>query len=88
MPMPIPTAWLSRQSTVDAFEKEFEYDGVALGNCHSEWEELKTKIHPGDELWYFISPPETWTGSLRCGMEGITLRRDGQTVDNVLLSLS
>ncbi|MBX9792504.1 MAG: hypothetical protein K2Y37_26685 [Pirellulales bacterium] len=88
MPMSIPTAWLSRQSTVDALESEFEYDGIVFGHCHSEWQQLKAKIRPGDELWYFISPPETWTGFPRCGMEGITLRRHGQTIDNVLLSLS
>jgi hypothetical protein len=45
-----------------------------------EWEKFKTGIRPGDELWYFCSPPETW--QQLAGWRGYAIIRDGRVVDH------
>jgi hypothetical protein len=51
--------------------------------------ELKEMLKEGDELWYFITPAETWTTILpRCGLEGVALIRHGRVVFEIFYSIS
>jgi hypothetical protein len=36
-------------------------------------------MEPGDELWAFSSPPETWQHL--CGRAGIALVRNGEVIE-------
>lgn len=46
-----------------------------FGALNSEWERLKAEIKPGDELWTFTSPIESW--SQLAGRAGLALVRGG-----------
>ena len=44
-----------------------------FGFQHGEWEAQKAELKPGDELWTFTSPPESWKRLM--GRAGIALVR-------------
>jgi len=90
----IPESWLKeRLHTTDANEL-FERELLSLGLSDSDMQELRTEgpsprfaeawrrfvgqMVPGDELWWFESPPETWKGL--AGSAGYALVRSGQIV--------
>jgi hypothetical protein len=87
--MQIPKAWL--QSTTSVAEAEAANPGITddriekypdaakpFGFKHGEWEALKAQMQPGDALWTFASPPESWEHL--AGRAGIALVRDGNTI--------
>lgn len=41
-----------------------------------EWEKFKTSVQPGDEVWYFCSPAETWQNLM--GWRGYAIFRNGK----------
>ena len=45
-------------------------------------DKLKLLMVPGDELWSYSSPPETWNHMM--GRRGIALQRDGRTIAEIL----
>ena len=49
---------------------------------------FKHQIKEGDEIWYYITPRETWTGCPLYGREGYALIRDDKVIDEILLSIS
>ncbi len=83
----VPIEWLRKKVTVA--EAEASNPGISddraarfpeaakpFGFLHSEWEALKAKIMPGDELWTFASPAGSWKAL--AGRAGIVLIRDGK----------
>jgi len=82
----IPKAWL--QQRVSMAEAEAAHPGVKderikqfpdaakpFGFRNREWEDLKALMMPGDEIWTFSSPPESWQDL--AGRAGVALVRDG-----------
>jgi hypothetical protein len=54
-----------------------------------QWLVFKDKMRDGDELWYFRTPPETWTEFFpRCGMEGYALVRGEKVIAEVFTSMN
>lgn len=54
-----------------------------------QWLRFKDQIQPGDQIWYYKTPIETWTEWFPlCGREGYVIVRDDQIVDEILLSIS
>jgi hypothetical protein len=51
-----------------------------------QWQKMKSQMQPGDELYNFRSPPETWA-KLR-GRAGIALVRDGKVIEMLVTSLN
>lgn len=51
-----------------------------------QWQKIKSQMQPGDELYRFRSPPETWA-NLR-GRAGIVLVRDGKVIEMLVTSLN
>jgi hypothetical protein len=45
-----------------------------------EWERFKANIQPGDEVWYFCSPGETWEQLM--GWRGYAIFRKGRLVEH------
>jgi hypothetical protein len=78
--------WLRHRATIPELEADQLIEGVPFGFCNAEWEALKQKMCPGDELWTFSSPPEDW--ERRMGFEGIALLRDGEIVDFFITALN
>ena len=54
-----------------------------------QWLQFKDQMQEGDEIWYYITPRETWTDFFpHCGREGYALVRDDKVIDEILLSIS
>ena len=51
-----------------------------------KWQAFLSHMIPGDELWHFESPPETWQRFE--GRRGFALVRDGQPVECILTFLN
>ncbi len=80
--------WLTRKLTVEEAEAEnlvsderLGLTPVPFGYCNSEWRNLRAQIQPGDELWEFTSPAESWAQLF--GRAGIALIREGEVVDSI-----
>ena len=88
MPL-IPKAWLDKKVTIA--EAEAEHPGIMdervqrfpdaakpFGFKSGQWEAIKAAMQPGDELWTFVSPAESWQNL--AGRAGIALVRAGTTI--------
>ena len=88
MPL-IPKAWLDKKVTIA--EAEAEHPGIndervqrfpdaakPFGFKNGQWEAIKAAMQPGDELWTFASPAESWENL--AGRAGITVVRDGNPI--------
>jgi hypothetical protein len=54
-----------------------------------QWLLFKDQMKTGDELWYFRTPPKTWTEYFPlCGMEGYALVRGDKVVAEMLTAIS
>jgi hypothetical protein len=88
-----PPDWRTEKTTVD--EAEADHPGLAgervkrfpeaakpFGFQNAEWEVLKAEIQPGDELWRFVSPPESWKHL--AGSAGVALVRRGAIIRSIV----
>ncbi|MBI1338456.1 MAG: hypothetical protein GC164_16055 [Phycisphaera sp.] len=82
--MSIPKSWLKEPVTVDEIDADLREGRMPVGA--SEWEALKTKMRPGDELRAYSSPEESWENL--AGRAGIALIRKGRVVDDILTMLN
>ena len=57
-----------------------------FGFLNGEWEELKSQMQEGDELWQFCTDKESWDHLF--GREGIELVRDGEVIASIVTELS
>jgi len=51
-----------------------------------EWERIKLRMLPGDELWTFSSPPDTWQAL--AGRMGVALVRDGHVIAHAITAMN
>ena len=66
---------------IDAWQATLRRSGMRpLDLVPTEWERLKAKMLPGDEIWYFSSDPESWRAL--AGREGYALVRAGKVIDS------
>jgi hypothetical protein len=80
--------WLIGKTTVEVVEEKY-FKEMEL-YAHSEqanklnprWGSFKAQIEPGDELWEYCSPMESWEA--RCGRAGFAILRDGKVVASYL----
>jgi hypothetical protein len=80
-------AWLKQtigQSILASLQREITYDDL----LDEEWKQFAEFYQPGDEIWTFCTPPETWTMCPHCGMQGYALVRGDQLIDEILTSIS
>lgn len=55
---------------------------IPFGTDNATWNDIKSKMLEGDEVWKFSSPPETWTNM--CGRGGVCIVRNGHVVDGII----
>ena len=79
--------WLIRKLRVDEIEKE---QLMRLINKHERpfgaslpTEPDKEKMEDGDEIWEFSSSTESWSNMCGCG--GISLVRNGEVFNSIIL---
>lgn len=65
--------WLQRMITI--VDAETNFPG-------KEWQELVSGMRPGDELWEYRSPPDSWDALAGCA--GYALVRDGEVIDDIV----
>lgn len=89
----IPKEWLQEKLSVADAEAahpgitddrvtRFPDAGRPFGFQHGEWEELKAAMLPGDELWAFSSPAESWKHL--AGRAGFAVVRDGVPIQVIV----
>ena len=82
------TQWMKQtieQSIIASLCKRLVPDDL----LDEEWLEFKDSFRDGDEIWYFRSPPETWTEFFpRCGIAGYALVRDDHVVAEIFTEMS
>ncbi|HRW50083.1 MAG TPA: hypothetical protein P5333_21350 [Caldilinea sp.] len=71
----IDPAWLEERATLAQLEFALCDDLTALRRVHA-------CLRPGDEIWTFATPPETWKAG--AGRAGFAILRDGAIVGGVL----
>lgn len=59
---------------------------LPFGFQNGVWRRLKERMQPGDELWEFSSPPESWAHL--AGRSGIALLRDGQVIGSIITRMN
>jgi hypothetical protein len=57
--MEIPLSWLTKCTTYEQAVRDNLHNSRPFGNASDDWERLKSKMQPGDELWYFEPPDKT-----------------------------
>ena len=65
-----------------------EIDSI-YGNSPSEafrrqYREFKAQFQEGDELWYFCTPPESWSKKRMAGRAGYMIIRRGEIVASIV----
>jgi MFS family permease len=69
---------LVRKMDIEEIEALHLHDGVPFGHMIYEWEDFKSKIKPGDEIWFWSTPQWTWDSLVgRCGY--VIVRNDRPT---------
>jgi hypothetical protein len=82
----IPSSWLTERTTVEEAEARHTVaiDGspTPFGYNASAWARLKNRMRPGDEIWNFVSPAESWRAL--AGRMGVALVRKGVVIDHIV----
>jgi hypothetical protein len=68
-----PAEWLVEPFALDAIEAK-----LGRNASHPNWQRVKQLAQPGDEFWWFRSPPRTWPNKV--GAAGYALVRAGVPV--------
>ncbi len=69
----IPAEWLVERLTLEVIEAKLRHH-----IHHVNWNRLKRLAQPGDEYWFFRSPPQTWPAKV--GAAGYALVRNGMPI--------
>ncbi len=55
-------------------------EGLAKGPTPGRWKEFIRTMEPGEELWYYKSPKETW--DILSGCAGYAIVRKGEVISS------
>lgn len=80
--MQLPREYLTERTTYERAVAENLHDDRPFGHANDDWERLKAKMRPGDELWNFAPPSPS---AMR--LWGMALVRDGQVVSTVITAI-
>lgn len=77
----VPRSWLVRRVEAQTARSEFQLERItqSLGE-----RAFLDGMEPGDELWFYCSPPKTW--EQLCGRTGFAIVRGGQVIEHCLLA--
>ena len=87
-----PVDWLEKR--IQVIDLDYGTENAGFVNEHSgEWSpyrgafsRITLRMRDGDELWTFVSPPETWRRLM--GRQGVTLVRQGKAIEHVVLKMN
>ena len=86
--------WLIEKTTVEELEEKhkvwiFEicwWKPIPFGFCNQEWEDLKSELKSGDELWVFSSSTQLWENLMGCS--GVCIVRNGEIIKSQITLMS
>ena len=85
--------WLTKKVTVEEAEaahlvrnEKFGPEPVPFGFMYQEWKQLIAAMRPGDELWEFNSPEDTWKHL--AGRAGFAVVRDGNLIASLVTMMN
>ncbi|HLV81572.1 MAG TPA: hypothetical protein VKT32_14895 [Chthonomonadaceae bacterium] len=79
----VPSAWLYQQVSLEEIEKSAD---LPVPADSAAWTAFLAQMRPGDQLWYFISPPDTWRHL--AGRLGYVILRAGQQVAQMIIMMN
>ena len=80
--MQLPPDYLTERTSYEQAVADNMHDGKPFGHANDDWERLRAKMQPGDELWYFAPP-----SSKVMQLWGLALVRSGQVVSTVITAV-
>jgi hypothetical protein len=81
------TDWLTHRIAPEEIKTKYLSDKPDTSYWYRlGWTAFLKRIKPGDELWEFCSPPETWHN--RRGREGVAMVRRGKVVRSVITRMN
>ncbi len=83
--MSIPKEWLEALTTVAEIESGFKQQRLAA-SWLEDWHALVDAMQPGDELWSFCSPPDSWQHL--AGRAGFAVVRQGEVINTILTMMN
>jgi hypothetical protein len=85
--------WLTKKVTVAEAESahlvrddNLGPDPVPFGFMNQEWQQMIAGMQPGDELWEFSSPADTWQHL--CGRAGFAVVRNGNPIASIVTCMN
>jgi hypothetical protein len=85
--IPIPTDWLIKKISIAQAEADNQsIRDDPFGFMNREWGALKAEIKPGDELWSFVSPKDSW--QRLAGRMGVALIRDSKVIKAIFTCIN
>lgn len=91
-PYLIPIEWLTKQTTIseteqrNSFAQDDSCNTIPFGYENEIWSEIKSAMDPGDEVWEFCSPPQSW--EKLCGRAGVCIVRQRQIIDGIVTMMN
>lgn len=86
-------AWLTKKVTVEQAEAEHLVrderlgpEPVPFGFMRQDWKQLIAEMQPGDELWEFESPLDTWQHL--CGRAGFAIVRNNNPIASLVTRMN
>ena len=79
--MCLDPAYLTKRISVEEVLRQHDFSHTNA-DFRSDWERLKAKMQPGDELWRFEPPP----GAIE--VRGVALVRGGQVISTLVESVA
>ena len=77
----IPREWLRERTSVEKVRRECEdpcFPASFVERYVCDVVEVSKRLDPGDELWKFCSPEDTWLA--KCGTAGLAIVREGEII--------
>lgn len=62
------------------------HDGRPFGRLQGQWEQMKSQMAEGDELWSFVSPLDSWRHL--AGRAGVALVRNGEIIGHLVTRMN
>jgi hypothetical protein len=81
-----PEGWLRercKERRICPFPEAVQVPLMGVRRYREGWDLIKGAAQPGDQLWTFCSPPESWTQG--CGRAGYAIVRNSVVADGLLV---
>ena len=78
MKLMIENNWLQSKADLDSVNIRFQN---STPQFKAMWAQFTAALQPGDELWEYSTPPETWDALM--GHSGFAAVRAGKIVDSI-----